>query len=143
MPILNYTTQIAVEKTAGEIQKKLAAAKASSVLSEYDPEGVMNAMSFQIMTPHGLLSFRLPARVDGVFTRLCDSNVPRRLQTREQAARVSWRIVKDWVEAQLAIVDAEQAELAEVFLPYMQDPSSGETVYQKLETGGFNLLTKQ
>ena len=120
MPILNYTTSIAVEKTAGEIQKKLAAAKASAVLTEYDDDAVMVAMSFRINSPHGVLSFLLPARIDGVYRRLQDQGVPRKLQTREQA---------------------EQAELAEVFLPYLQDPSTGETVYKKLSTGGFKQLT--
>jgi len=31
-------------------------------------------------------------------------------RTREHAARVAWRICKDWIEAQLAIVDAEMAD---------------------------------
>ena len=38
MPILNYTTSISTEKTAGEIQKKLAMAKAQAVLCEYDDD---------------------------------------------------------------------------------------------------------
>lgn len=141
MAILNYTTSIAVEKTAGEIQKKLSMSKATAVLSEYDDEGVMVAMSFRINSPHGVLSFRLPARIEGVYRRLVEDNVPRKLQCREQAARVSWRIVKDWIEAQLALVEAEQAELAEVFLPYLQDPATGDTVYQKLSGNGFKQLT--
>lgn len=141
MAILNYTTSISTEKTAGEIQKKLSMAKAQAVLCEYDDDSVMSAMSFRINTKFGTVMFRLPANTDGVYTALVnDYKVPRKLKTREQAAKVAWRILKDWVEAQLAIVDADMAEMAEVFLPYAQD-SNGQTVYQSLEKGGFKQLT--
>jgi hypothetical protein len=142
MAILNYTTSISTEKTAAEIQKKLAMARATAVLCEYDGEAVMCAMSFRIMTPHGLLSFRLPANTQGVYKALKSSGkVPKRLQTREQAARVAWRILKDWVEAQLAIVEADMADMAEVFLAYAQG-SDGRTMYQAMEQGGFKQLTQ-
>ena len=103
MAILNYTTSIKTEKTASEIQKKLAMAGAKAVLSEYDDGGVMYAMSFRI----GTLTFLLPINIDGVHAALkTDQRVPKRLQSREQAARVAWRIIKDWIEAQIAIIEA-------------------------------------
>jgi len=132
MAILNYTTKITTEKTASEIQKKLADAKAQAVLCEYDDDAVMCAMSFRIMTPNGSVFFRLPANTKGVFRALQSGrNIPRKLKTKEQAARVAWRILKDWVEAQLAIVEAEMADLTEVFLPYAQN-QDGQTVYGTL-----------
>lgn len=141
MAILNYTTSISTEKTAGEIQKKLAMAKAQAILCEYNDDTVMCAMSFRISTPHGMIFFRLPANTQGVYKALKnDRKVPNKLKSKEQAAKVAWRILKDWVEAQLAIVDAEMADMTEVFLPYAQD-QSGKTVYETLEQGGFNLLT--
>jgi len=141
MAILNYTTSIKTEKTASEIQKKLAIAGAQAVLSEYDEDGIMCAMSFRIQTKGDLLSFRLPINIEGVYRALCDDDkVPRRLQTYEQAARVAWRIVKDWIEAQLAIIEAGQAELQQVFLPYAQN-QDGQTVYEALSQNGFKQLT--
>jgi len=141
MAILNYTTSISTEKTAAEIQKKLAMAKAQAVLCEYDDETVMCAMSFRIMTPHGMIFFRLPANTQGVYKALkADPKVPKRLKTREQAAKVAWRILKDWVEAQLAIVDAEMADMTEVFLPYAQG-HDGRTMYETIEQSGFKALT--
>ncbi len=140
MAILNYTTSISTEKTAAEIQKKLAMAKAQAVLCEYDDDTVMCAMSFRIATPHGMIFFRLPANTQGVYKALLnDAKVPKKLKCKEQAAKVAWRILKDWVEAQLAIVDAEMADMTEVFLPYAQD-QNGQTVYQSLEQGGFKML---
>ena len=88
--------------------------------------------------------FRMPARIESIYDVLSrDREVPKRLKTHEQASRVAWRIVKDWIEAQAAIVEAEQAEVVEVFLPYAQNSATGETLYQALEQNGFQLLTHQ
>ena len=141
MPILNYTTSISVEKTTGEIQGKLAKAGAQALMTEYDDEQVLFALSFRMMCGGTMVSFRLPARIDRIYVLLQrDNKVARKLKTREQAARVAWRIIKDWIEAQLAIVEAEQAEMVEVFLPYAQNPSTGDTLYQQLSNDQFALL---
>ncbi|WP_189339127.1 hypothetical protein [Williamsia muralis] len=36
-------------------------------------------------------------------------------QTPEHALRVAWRITKDWVEAQLAIIETQMVTPAQVF----------------------------
>lgn len=48
---------------------------------------------------------------------------------RDQAERVSWRIVKDWVEAQMAILESEMVQMDEIFLPYMLN-GSGHTLFE-------------
>lgn len=139
MAILNYTTSIATEKTAAEIQKKLASTGAQAVLSEYDENGVMYAMSFRISG----LYFRLPINIEGVYQSLNkDSRTPKRLKTYEQAARVAWRIIKDWIEAQIAIIQAGQADLEQVFLPYAQN-QDGKTLYETIKENGFKQITNQ
>lgn len=142
MSILNYTTTIAVEKTMGEIQGMLAKAGASAVLAEYE-EGIVVRLSFKAKTPHGMVAFCLPANIDGVYKSLYKSpKATAKLRTREQAARVAWRIVKDWVEAQLAIIEAGMALLTQVFLPYAQT-DNGQTVYERFESGGLPLLSSE
>ena len=69
-----------------------------------------------------------------------DPKVPQRLCTKEQALRVSWRIVKDWVEAQMAIVEAKLADVAEVFLPYAIT-KTGTTLYKEIQGNGMKLLS--
>lgn len=144
MPILNYTTKIPAEKTGMQIQKMLVKAGAVAVLMEFDDLGIMESISFRTMTPHGLISFRLPANIDGVFQVIAnDSGINSRAQkTHEQAVRVGWRILKDWVEAQLAIIEAGMAELTQVFLPYAQD-QQGKTVFESISQSGFKQLTDQ
>lgn len=142
MPILNYTTSIAVEKTVGQIQAMLAEAGAAAILVEYDAERILSSVSFRIEYGGSMVSFRLPAQFDPVYVILQnDYKVPRKLKTREQSARVAWRIIKDWVEAQLALVEAEQVEMVEVFLPFAQNPQTGETVFKQLASNNFALLT--
>lgn len=141
MSILNYTTSISTEKTGSEIQRKLADAKAGAILFEYDSDGIMNSLSFRLNTQYGLVFFRLPSNRSGVLRALrSDKKVPSRLKTEEQAARVAWRITKDWVEAQLAIVEAGMAEMSEVFLPYAQG-SDGRTMFQAIKSNGLQQLT--
>ncbi len=141
MPIANYTTSIKTEKTVGEIQGMLARSGAAQVLFDFDGP-VVSAISFRLMHEGVMISFRLPANISNIYVVLQrDDNVPRRLKTIEQAARVAWRIIKDWLRAQLAIVEAEQAEMVEVFLPYAQNPTTGQTLFKQLEEGGFKMLT--
>lgn len=142
MPILNYTTTISIEKTIAEIQIKLARAGAQAILSEYNEDGIISALSFRIKTSQGFLSFRLPSKQDGVYRNLVDNpKIRPGLKTHEQAARVAWRIVKDWLEAQLAIIEADMADIKEVFLPYAQN-QAGKTLYETLCENEFNLLTE-
>jgi hypothetical protein len=121
--ILNYRTEIKAEVTVAEIQRMLARAGARSILIDYDSDGEPSRVSFLVKSARGNLGFQLPANADAVFTVMAkqasEGKMRRSSATRSQAARVAWRIVKDWLEAQLAIIEAEMAVLEQVFLPYM------------------------
>lgn len=140
MPILNYSTQVAVTKTVGEIQALLAKHGAKSILIDYDGQGQPVALAFLLATPHGERGFKLPARVEAVWQVLRGGTpyVPPRLRTREHAARVAWRVLKSWLEAQLALIQTEMVSVLEVLLPYMQ-VEGNVTVYERLEGQRFQL----
>lgn len=139
MAILNYTTKIKAEKTASEIQAILGRGGARAVMSEYE-SGEVSAIAFQLEITGQVLSFRLPINTEGVLRALKRDKVESRYRNEAQAVRTAWRILKDWVEAQLALVESNQADLAEVFLPHLQD-GTGHTIYSKLKAGGFKALT--
>ena len=140
MSILASHTQVSAERTATEIQAALVRARASAVLTEYSADGVLTHLSFRVDTRHGVMTFRLPANVDGVHSLLAANPTLRRThQTREHAARVAWRICKAWVVAQLAVVEAGMAELPEVFLPYAQH-ADGKTVWERVKRDGLPAL---
>jgi len=147
MPILNYTTSINPEKTAANIQIMLAKAGAQAVLCEYDEDGIMNSISFRIKTGNGFISYKLPSRTDGVHKRLQTAKtskgkkISEKFKTHQQASRIAWRILKDWIEAQLAMIDIEMVDLKEVFLPYAQN-KEGQTLYEHLEATQYKMLTE-
>jgi len=142
MPILNYTTSIAVEKTMGEVIGSLSrrgVTRISSILDDGAPAGV----AFTMKTEYGLREFELPIKVAGVLKAMtADKKVPRSQCTPEQAARVAWRIAADWLKAQSALIDAELATLDQVMTPYMVAGPKGETVYEMLRAQGLKELEK-
>lgn len=130
MPILNYTTKVDAHKTLAEIQRRLVAKGAQSVSVDYEPNGTPSAVTFMIPVNEKPIHFRLPSNYQGVEKAMQRAKgVPYRLQTREQAVRVCWRILKDWIEAQMAIIEAGQAQLSEVFLAYALN-DKGQTLFQ-------------
>lgn len=137
MPIKNFTTKVSVDQTINDIQKILAKAKASAILTEYGPDALPTALSFRVSVDGKDIHFRLPVKVSGVAAAL---KRDRAWRDDAHARRVAWRIVKDWCDSQMALIDAGQADLAQVFLPYAQ-MNTGETLYEKLKGKGFLQLT--
>jgi hypothetical protein len=140
--IINYTTQIAVYKTVGEIQGILVDNGADKIMFEYEGKQPV-AIRFFIKTNGRDVLVFLPARPKAVQKVL--ENMKRekgsRMQVKpdfEQACRVAWRIVKDWIEAQMSMVQTEQAEFTEVFLPYLVD-RSGRTLFEVMKDSNYML----
>ena len=138
MALLNYTTQIQAIKTVGEIQGILAGHGAKAILMNYDSQGNIESLSFQIVTPHGEMGIRLPVDPKAVLRVLEKQKVPARLLNHPQATRIAWRIVKDWVKAQMAILETEMVKMEQIFLPYVIMPNS-KTLYEFMETKHFQL----
>jgi hypothetical protein len=133
MPILNYTTKIDSFKTITEIQQMLAKSGANKCVIDNDSNGNPVSLTFCINWNGIMTAFALPCNFEGVLRAMKKSSkVARSLCTEEQALRVGWRIVKDWVEAQLAIVEAQLSTIAEVFLPYVIT-KNGTTLYNYLQ----------
>lgn len=131
MPLLNYTTQITALKTVAEVQAILARAGAMGVATEYD-QGHPIAVAFRAMTPFGPREFVLPIHREKVLAVLKRQRVQPKYLTLEQAERVAWRIVKDWIEAQVAIIQTEMVTIDQVMLPYMRT-EDGRTVFQRYQ----------
>lgn len=140
MALLKYTTQISADKTVAEIQKCLSEHGASAILNEYDKEGYISSVSFQIKVKDQTVSFKLPSDWRPVLEIMeQDSKVPQRLCDQEQALRVSWRIVKSWIEAQMAILETKMVKMEQIFLPYAIG-KDGRTVSEHFEEDSKFLL---
>lgn len=126
MPLLNYTTKIDVYTTIGAIQGCLVKHGARQIMQDYDEKGQPQALCFTIETKFGIRGIKLPANVDAVHKVLVKQKVK---CDREQAERVAWRILKDWVESQMAILESQMVQMDEIFLPYMIN-QSGTSIYE-------------
>ncbi len=135
MPLLKYTTKVSVQHTISEIFEMLGAHGAEDVRVSYAdrrPSGI----AFAIETPFGRGVFVLPVDVAAVHAALVDqeAEITRRMSgrvkvTRDHAERVAWRIVRDWLAVQLAMIEARQATLAQIMLPYLQVGRASYTLY--------------
>lgn len=136
MAIKNYTTTIDIHKSLSEIQCALASHGARKIMVDYDDDGQPIGITFGVTTPDGPRLFCLPANVDGV--RAVFSRQKVRPQD-GQAERTAWRNIRDWIMAQMAIIEAGQVDMAEVFFPYLTADRVGRTIYQLYKVGQFSL----
>lgn len=134
MAIKNYTTKVDVYTSLGEIQGALARHGASKIMVDY-AAGRPVSLSFALSTPRGWQGFVLPAAVDGTLRVFQRQKIK---ADREQAEMTAWRNIRDWVLAQVALIESCDVPMDEVFLPYLAD-RSGTTLYQ-LYAGGQLLL---
>jgi len=142
MPLLDYTTKVPVSRTIAQIQAKLVEHGARAVMMEYGDDGRIKALAFKINMPNGELPIRLPidaAATQRVLRRQWDERlIESKYTTEEHAYRVAWRIIKDWVEAQVSLLETEMVRMEEIFLPYVITPG-GQTIYQVMAGKGFLL----
>lgn len=141
MAILNYTTTVDSFKTVSEIEYILMKHKAKSIMKNYEGDSI-TGLSFLIDTGYQQIPVRLPVKVDEclkVLKKEKRENPRKQIKdTRDQAERVAWRILKDWVEAQMALLDIEMVRFEEIFLPYIET-DNGRTIYERLEEKQFLL----
>jgi hypothetical protein len=127
-PIANYTTTVTALKSIGEIQGMLVAHGAKHILIDYEREEPVG-LAFIVPTAYGDAPFRLPANIDRVQAVLNRQRVRSRVP-KDMATRVAWRILRDWVRAQMAILETEMVTIDQIFLPYMEAGEGGKTLYE-------------
>ena len=144
MKLKNYTSTVNPEKSISEIERFLVEAGASHIAKTYK-NGETVGIIFQMPIPNsGNLLFKLPAKTEAVLELfLAEMKRPHRNTRKkltDQAGRTAWRILRDWVYAQVSMILLNQAERVEVFLPYLYDGKTDETFYRKIAAGGFKML---
>jgi hypothetical protein len=88
--------------------------------------------------------FKLPARIDRVEKVLYEMYRRPRAGTaqkiKDQAERTAWKILADWVDIQMSLVELDQAELLEVFMPYLYNHQTETTLFDRFKKNGFAML---
>lgn len=142
MNIKNYTSTVPVNLTVSRIEQMLAEAGASAISKSYTA-GQLSALSFCIETPNKkLLTIRLPANSQAVYDAMYKQVKRPRSSTvdklRDQAGRTAWKLMQDWIAVQLSLIHMQQADVLQVFLPYVWDGE--QTFYEHLKGSGFKQL---
>jgi len=142
MAILDYTTKVPVSRTIAQIQAKLVEHGARAVLMEYGDDGRVKALAFKVKMPNGELPIRLPINTAATLRvlqrQVANREIPAGYAKDDQAYRVAWRIIKDWIEAQCSLLETEMVKMEEIFLPYVITPG-GQTIYQVMAEKHFLL----
>lgn len=115
--LLNYTTKIPASRTVGEIQAILAKHGANEILVQYE-KGNPTGLLFSMSVAGSSLRYALPCRWEAIQKKLQHTARTSAQRTADHARNVGWRIIKDWVEAQCAVIDTNMVSIEEVFLPY-------------------------
>ncbi len=131
MPISNYTTKVPASQTVGEIQQLLASIGCREIMLYYDQDKHPVKVRFSYPVAKQELFFALSANWEGVLKVMRQEVSEKRYLTEVHARNVAWRILKDWIEAQMAIVQAGLVQMEQLFLPYAVT-RSGNTLYEEI-----------
>lgn len=150
----NYTSEVPVSQTIFNIEKVLLRCGVAGIMKEYGPNGNITAVTFQIRLDNAPPWWvRLPANVqkawDALWLNYVDGDKlsvdgmrlawsqkrKTKADFKEQAERTAWKIIQDWVEVQMSMIQMQQADFREVFLPYIWNGE--KSYYQALRESGF------
>lgn len=141
-----YTTEIAASKSISEIQGLLARSGATRVMFEYNDTGDVKALVFMLKVNDREMPFKLPAKPEAVYKilyagkeiRFYDQKKVDEVKRKRlnQSLNTAWRIMKEWIEMQFALIELDQADAAEIFMPYLM-VSNTKTLYEANKESGF------
>jgi len=142
MALKNYTSE--GRGTFEKIQKVLASHGANRIMYDYGPDGQLTAITFGLDINGQPMGFRLPAMTDNVYQLMYGGmskyHNGRDISAKryEQAYKTAWANIRDWIDAQMALIDTRQVKLEQVFLPYLI-VKGNETLFEQLERKQFAL----
>ena len=163
MFLKNYTSDVPVAQTIHRIEQVLIRCGVNGITKEYvGTDGEIAAVTFRIELPNfPPITIRLPAdkekaqqalwlnyangdklSEDGTRMSYNSYKKKRKSDFKEQGERTAWKLMQDWVEVQLSLIQTQQAEFLQVFLPYaiVKTVNGPATYYEAFKQSGFKAL---
>lgn len=155
MFLKNYTSNVPVSQTIARIESVLIRCGVAGIAKEYGPNMEIVAITFRVQDEGRDFNVRLPTNkeqalqamwldyagedlnADGTF-KYGSRKKLRKKDFAEQAERTAWKIIQDWIEVQMSMIQMRQAKSIEVFLPYIWDGK--ETVFNRIRESGYRAL---
>lgn len=151
MNIKNYTSNVDASKSMTKIEELLIEIGATNINKQYENK-ICTGITFLLPSPFGgdggglqqNLPFHLKAQVEECFAILWKDVKRPRSDTRatlmQQVNKTAWKILSDWTEIQCSMILLGQAKPLQMFLPFMYDMKSNETLFDKVSSGKMKLL---
>ncbi len=145
MNIKNYTSTVDASKSMAKIEELLVEIGATNINKQYQDK-ICTGITFLLFDQQlqQTLPFHLKAQVEECFTILWRDVKRPRPDTRDllkkQASKTAWKILSDWTEIQCSMILIGQAKPLQMFLPFMYDMKSNETLFDKVSSGKIKLL---
>lgn len=145
MKIKNYTSEIDSTLSISKIEKCLVEIGASNINKEYENKicmGITYLLHDSITNQ--TICFNLKAKVDECFKILWKEVLRPQAGTKDkimqQASRTAWKILSDWTEIQCTMIILGQASPLQMFLPFVYNPKTKETLFERIVSGKSQLL---
>ena len=145
MNIRNYTSTVEASRSMAKIEELLVEIGATNINKQY-ADKICTGITFLLYDQQlqQTLPFHLKAQVEECFLILWkDVKRPRpdtKAILRQQASKTAWKILSDWTEIQCSMILLGQAKPLQMFLPFIYDLKSNETLFDKVSTGKMKLL---
>lgn len=147
MNLKNYTSTVPMVNSIQRIEHRLAQVGATFITKEYDPArpGVPIGMVFQININGNPVNFKVPAKAERVYKYMVKQRSkpptnPQLEKIRDQANRTAWKILSDWIDLQVSLIEVDQMDFVEAFLPGSFNPRTGETLYDEIKAANYSKL---
>ena len=145
MNIKNYTSTVDAVRSMAKIEELLVEIGATNINKQYENK-ICTGITFLLfdLQLQQTLPFHLKAQVEECFLILWkDVKRPRpdtKTILQHQANKTAWKILSDWTEIQCSMILLGQAKPLQMFLPFMYDMKTSETLFDKVANGKLNLL---
>jgi hypothetical protein len=142
--VKNYTSEVPAVRSVNHIEAQLVKHGAKNIMKTYNDSKKLSGVAFIISIDGKDTPFKLPARTDRVEVQLRSKVSRPRKGTldriKDQAERTAWKLLSDWVDVQMSLIELDQAEIMEVFFPYLYNHEKDQTFFEKMKISGFKLL---
>lgn len=145
MNIKNYTSVVPAQESIHKIENILILMGATAISKEYKG-GKVESIQFAIVLKGTKIPFKLPGKVEPLAKLLIKAKKnPTENQKQlcwKQAERTVWKNVKEMVDLQWTMIQLEQVEFMECFMPYIFSMEKGKTAFELANENGFKQLTQ-
>ncbi len=139
MSLKNYSTKVPANRSVQEIQEMLQKGGATGVILEYEKgTGRISGIAFKMEISGQTAVFSLPIKWRQAGEVMQREGNPKAYDD-DYNYRVAWRIIRNWLEQQMALIEIEMVDMQEIFLPYAVQ-KDGSTLYEKILSNPTMLL---